>query len=347
MRVRASTLRSFAAAATALALAGGCGGVTGAPAVGGNDEVALVLGEGVPEPAARRLEAALSEEVRYARPEPLFKVERIPAARLDEVKNRKNIVILVNLTVPGRAAALARQLLSEEQFGSASRHHGSFFFLENPWVSGQTATIVAANDAQSVLSLIEERGERIRLSLVETTKTRLGYYLYREGEDLAAAAELMQAHGWSIRVPATQWRLDRERAADGLIRVEAGEPVRILTVYWAPAASVTLDAEGALALRDEIGRRFDEGDAVDRERTEASRAEFLGRGAITLKGAWKNEAKTIGGALESTLFVEGDRLYLIDRRAYAPAADLKIWMWQLEVMAETFRSAAGEAARSG
>jgi len=342
-RARGSRTRapSLAILLALLAVAN-CGSESGrGAAVGADDEVTLVLGEGIPESARTILERSLSEEIRFAHAGPLFRIERIAIGEFERAKARKNILLLALLTIPGKGALAAREMLNEEQISNASSHHGAIAALENVWRQEQSVVVVAAADAEGILSLVEERSRRIQDVVLSTTKTRIGDRLFHDGEDAEAARRLIADARWSVRVPASGWTLDSSRSGDQMLRLAARNPERSLSVHWVPADSVTLDAEGALSLCDAFGARFSGGAVVDRARSTVAETRVHGIRALCVSGAWKNAGDAAEGALRSLVFLEAaqGRVYLVDCRAAATAAQEKTAMWQLEALANTFRAA--------
>lgn len=318
-----------------------CGPGGRGPAAGADDTVTLVAGEGVPESAPALLERTLAEEIRFVRPEPLFRVERIPLSRLEDSKSHKSIVLLANLNVPGQAARAAREILSEEQLSNAASHHGVIAPLADVWVSGQTVVVLASTTAEGTLALVEERVDRIRDVMVTTTKERLARALYKDGESPAEAKRLASEQGWSLRIPSRGWQVDTERASERVIRVRASNPARIVSVYWVPADSLPLEPGSALNLRDALGARLGDGAVVDRDHAAVTEGQFLGRRALYTRGALKIDGDAHESAFQGILFIEPSRgrLYLVDGIVSASPTEVKLWMWQLEALANTFRPA--------
>lgn len=301
----------------------------------------LVVGEGVPESAPALLERTLAEEIRYARAEPLFRVERIAPNQLEDSKSHKSIVLLANLNVPGRAARAAREILTEEQLSNAASHHGVIAPLEDVWGPGQTVVVLASTTPEGTLALVEERFDRIREVMISTTKERLARALYREGENPAEAKRLASEQGWSLRIPSQGWQVDAARASERVVRMRASHPTRILSVYWVPADSLPLEPGTARDLRDALGARLGDGAVVDRDAAAVTEGRFLGHRALYMRGALKSDEDANESALQSILFVEPGhgRLYLIDGIVSTSPSEMKLWMWQLEALANTFRPA--------
>jgi hypothetical protein len=323
------------AALSGVACSGGSGGAEH------DDEVVLIVGEGVPEAASSLAERALSEEVRFSEPEPLFRVERVPADRFEGVRKRRTIVMLANLNVPGHIARVAREVLSEEQLSNASSHHGSISALEGTWAPGQLVVVLASTDATGILSLVEERSARIRDVVQSAAKDRIETALFREGENTDAAEELAASAGWSLRIPKRGWTLDTSRAADRVVALRADSPARVLAVRWTESATVPADPESALVLLDGVGGERTPAARVDRERSKVTEGRFRGERALFVQGAWSAEGSAGGDALQAVLVADPgtSRLYVLEWSARARAGEVKGWMWQLEALANTFRPA--------
>jgi hypothetical protein len=320
----------------------------GAPSSGGAraDEVTLVVGEGVAPAAPDILERVLARPAASAEPEPLFHVRRAAAADLDGVRRAPTLVLLVSMSVPGSAARAAREVLSVGEAGEVGSGNSAFFIKKDAWAPGQALLVLPGQDAVAVLSLVESRSEKIREALLSMARERVARDLFRDGEDKKSMAELSQAAGWSVRIPARGWRLDRSRAAEGVVRLESDGPRRSLAVVWAPVDSSRLAPENALALLDDLASKGGRGGVVDRASSSALPGRFGSMSALVARGVRRAAPEAGAAPFEAALFVAGSpgRLYALDREVAAGARGTasKIAMWELDAIASTFH-VAGES----
>lgn len=350
-RAGASTRGGALLAAVALATslgAAGCARSGSLSAAGAPDIVSIVVGEGVPVSAAERLERVL-RPAEGAADGPLLHVERVPADRLGSVRGRRNLLILANLNVPGGVARAARDVLSPEQVSEVTSGGAIFFVASNVWGRDQVVVVVPGMDAAGVLSAVEIRGEKIREAVVTATRERVAHDLFRGGDDRSASTALAAAAGWTLRLPKHGWRIDRTRESEGVVRVHAASPERVLLVRWVPADSSRLAVEGALALLDETTERFGRGERLAREEVRARQAAFLGRPAFLVSGPVRRPGGGSAGSLEAALLIDpgSGRLYLIDRRVFAGGADPTHGLWELDALAGTLEIPAKRDAGAG
>jgi hypothetical protein len=335
----APALAALAGLASLAAL--GCGTRSGARAAGAPDAIALVVGEGVPPAAADRIERLLGESASSTLAEPLFQIERIPAARIGEAKSRRNVLLLANISTPGAGAVAVREALTPAEFGDAAGGVGVFFVHRDVWTRGQAVTILPGVNAQAVLSLVEERSHRIRDALVSAAKDLVAIDVYAAGEQKDAAAA--GGGDWTIRVPARGWRLDRSRDAEGIVRIVQPDRGQEVTIAWAAADSAALTPAGALDLVDAIMARAGSRGVAGRDSVVAQQGLHAARRALHLSGAWVDGAST--GPFETTLFVDpgSSRVYAVDRRVTEPGPHAKLRLWAVDAIAATFRLVEGHA----
>lgn len=318
-----------------VAATAGCGRSAGGSVRSAPDQVVLVVGEGVPPAAADRIERALAGPASGICPEPALRIERLPASRLNEAKSRRNVLLLANLAVPGGAALAAREALSSGDAGSAGV--GAFFVRRDVWAPGQAVTVIPGGDAQAVLSIVEERSEKIRDTLIAVARELIGLDLYRDGEEKTTNGGLAERLGWSVRIPARGWTVDRSHEAEGLVRVTSSDHAQELLVAWSAPDSTRFSQEGAFGLADELAARTGLAGRVDRNATAAVSGTYLGRRALLVSGAWADGSAR--GPLDLVIFLDPGlaRLFAIERCVVSSGEGQKLRQWELDALAATFR----------
>jgi hypothetical protein len=225
-------------------------------------------------------------------------------------------------------------LLNEEQAAQLAVGDRNLFLIRDKWAVGQLVAVLAAPDAGSLLQAIEENTPRLyeafERAAVENTKRIL---LKKEVQE-DTARYLKREYGWSIMVP-DQFEVVEDRE-NRIILFRTVEPARMILVHWIDGFEGELNADGSIALRDNLGWTVYDEDYVERDMTTASQSTFLGREAIKMVGVWQNEKHMNGGPFRAYCFLEGDRLYLVDVLVYAPGLDKIPFLRELEAIALTF-----------
>ncbi len=325
-------------AALLLALLGAvrCAGIT--PALGSYDEIHLISEEPPPEEALVHLREALEIPIETVQVETLFHIIPVDAADLDPVRNRKNLLFLVDLSRREQITSLARDMLGAEKLNEVIRTgEPAIYFLENAWARQQTHAYLVAPTAAFFPIAAEEMGTRIRNGFLQSNRKRILEFLFFRGEKMTLARQIYERFGWRIRMPAGfQVRLDHME--EGFFSMRMDRPGRMLFVHWREGVEALPSPNEAIALRDSLGRVFYDEDYVEPSRTSAFPGTFQGREAVRIQGLWQNEKYTIGGPFRSILFFvpEEKRLFLIDYAVYAPSFPKKYYLWELEAVVETF-----------
>jgi hypothetical protein len=313
-----------------------CAGVT--PALGSYDEIHLISEDRPPEEALSHLREALEVPIETVQKETLFHIFPVDAADLDPVRNRKNLLFLVDLSRREQITNLAREMLGAAKLNEVIRTgEPALYFLENVWARQQTHAYLVAPSAGFFPRAAEEMGTRIRNGFLQSNRKRILEFLLFRGEKATLAGQIYERFGWRLRMPAG-FQVSLDHMEDGFFSMRMDRPGRMLFVRWQEGVKELPSPEEAIALRDSLGRVFYDEDYVERSRTKAFPGTFQERPSVRIQGLWQNEKYTIGGAFRSILFLVPDeeRLFLIDYAVYAPSFPKKYYLWELEAVVETF-----------
>lgn len=276
------------------------------------------------------------------RPESLFRVTLADPGSFRSMRDYRNLVVVGDLRGTGWAADLCREVIGSDGRESLVAAGTGYVFTRDVWARGQTLLFVHAPEVEALRRHLAERGAALLEQLGERVIEGLRETLYLpSGEQSAMAAGIAQRHGYTLRIPGDYLvDEDRESRFVRLKRIQPGEPVGFLFVYYEPRR---LDLDDprlptlCIALRDTLARRYFGGDWVEPSRTTARATTFLGRPALELYGLYQNDAP-MGGPFRMYAFHEGERLYLIDLAVFNPPGRKLPFMRQLEAIARTFRT---------
>ncbi len=115
-------------------------------------------------------------------------------------------------------------------------------------------------------------------------------------------------------------------------------PDRFFFVYREPFPR-PLKPEEILDLRDQLTRRYYEGDYVERSRLRISHTTFLGHPALQIYGVWQNDSLYIGGPFLLYAFNRDSKDFvLLDMAVFAPEKDYKLsYLWRTEAFLKTLK----------
>jgi hypothetical protein len=161
-------------------------------------------------------------------------------------------------------------------------------------------------------------------------------------------SQLREDYGWSVQVP-FGYRILEAYPDSGFVVLVKQDPNRWLWVYWEDGVPPDrLTGDWCIAKRDEITRRFFDGDRVSPGDTQVSEAVYAGKLAVTLTGLWENERTWSGGPFKAYAFVDVDlnRFYFVDVGVFAPNKHKEPYLRQVDLMARTFSYGPGPRAGS-
>ena len=185
--------------------------------------------------------------------------------------------------------------------------------------------------------------------MTDTTDKRIAKLVYKYGERKDITRQLADDYGWQIRVP-FGYRILGAHPDSGFVALVREQPVRWCFVYWedgVPPDALTED--WVIAKRDEITQRFFDKDRIAPGEVEVFQTDFSGKLAVVLQGLWENQEKWTGGPFKSYAFVdlELDRFFFIDVGVYSPNKQKETYLRQVDLMANTFKTAGGPVHNQG
>ena len=172
----------------------------------------------------------------------------------------------------------------------------------------------------------------------EARNDRVRKLILRYGERQDIEEQLRTDYGWSVKVP-FGYRILEAYPDSGFVLLIKQDPNRWLWVYWeSGVAPHSLTEDWCIAKRDEITRRFVDGDRISPGEAEVSETVLSGKLAVTVTGLWENERTWSGGPFRTRLFVDPDldRLYVIDVGVFAPNKHKEPYLRQVDLVAQTF-----------
>jgi len=321
-------------AVLALVFAGCSKPVTLAIGPAGDITIITELAEDSPEVSA--LVEGLEQEIVIIRPEPAFYVELSDPDGFKIRSKWRNLIFLGSMDQGSWVSRKIGAILNEEQHKQLVNGDRNVFLLRDKWAVGQLVAVLATAEGRDLLQAVEEDTKALynafERAAVENTKR----ILMKKDVQRDTARYLMLEYGWSILVPD---HLEvTEDAENRIILFRTVEPARMILVHWVDGFEGELNAEGSLALRDNLAWTVYDQDYIERSMTETFETSFLGREAIKIVGVWQNKKHMNGGPFRAYCFLEGDRLYLVDVLVYAPGLDKIPYLRELEAIALTFET---------
>lgn len=308
------------------------------PALGSYDEIFVVSERGPEEEWMGPLREKFEIVFETVQEETLFHLVPVSYRQLEEVENRKNYLVLVDLSVRNATFQMAAKLLGRTTMNQALRAaEPAAYFVVNAYSHQQVHAFLLAPHKSAFSRAIEEEGTSIRDQFLKENRKRILEFLLFRGEKRTLAENIYERFGWWIRIP-SGFTPTLDHLGGEFFTMMMDRPGRRFFVWWKEGVETLPGPEEVTALRDSLGRLYYEEDFVEPSRTKTARADFRGGEAVRVMGLWQNDRKVIGGPFRSIAFVDEaeKRLYLLDYCVYAPGFTKKYYLWELESVLETF-----------
>ncbi|MEZ4649137.1 MAG: DUF4837 family protein [Candidatus Eisenbacteria bacterium] len=198
--------------------------------------------------------------------------------------------------------------------------------------------LVHAKDTPSFEAFMKAEGRDLAARYDEALQTAIGPAVLAAGEDEDMESYIRQNYGFEIGIPRGYLTgEDAEGQVIRLYRVIDGEPARYVMVHWMPAAEGPKTLQEFVALRNELGEIYYQGDHILEERTQTREGVFQDQPAWLIEGVWQNDRFVMGGPFRTFGFVRGGRFFLLDAAVFNPPGSKLPYLREALAVARTFR----------
>ncbi len=284
----------------------------------------------------------------------------------DEVKKRKNVVIVAPLSDSTNEANFLRRRLSEGAREAVMNGQVAVVPKPDLWRRSQRVYFITARSADALISALREQGQDVRQTFKRVTLDRMQQEMFEKARQQNLEDTLMQHHDFTVNVQ-HDYQIAMEETTDSTgfvwLRRVLTDTWRNLLVYYIEDASASrISPEWIHATRDSLTRTYVRGNVAGfmridyRRPLNARQTSFEDRYAYEVRGLWHMVAHKdsinvdspnrtfleMGGGgpfLTYAFYDQGsDRVYLIDGAVFAPGYDKLPFVRQMEVIAKTFRT---------
>jgi hypothetical protein len=283
----------------------------------------------------------------------------------ESIQDLKNVVIAAPLSDSTNAANFLRRRLSEEARQAIKNGQSAIVDKPNLWRRSQRVFFVTAATPEALAKVIEKQGREMKRSFKEITLQRMKREMYDDARQFAVEDSLMDRHGFAVNVQHDfQIAIDTTTGTEGFVwlrRILAQTRREFFVYYKENASPSQLTPEWIYATHDSLTREHFRGNVsgfvrIDYRRSLKTReANPLDRFGYKTRGLWHFVEPTEegsfmplagGGPFLAYAFYDrpSDRIYLLHGSVFAPDFDKLQFLRQMEVMANTFRTKAGQAA---
>jgi hypothetical protein len=281
----------------------------------------------------------------------------------EDVRTNKNLIIAAPFTDSTFEASVVRAFFSDDVRARLRENGaGAAVVRHDVWRRGQTVVFATGPDEEAVAQALLESDDSVDRGLERGTRAILMRDMFDRGRQPELEDTLMANHGFAVNMQHDYFIARSEPGFVWLRRVLTDTWRSVFVYYEDDVDPLQITPAYARALRDSLTAVHVEGSRGgfvqidDRLPFEASEVEFQGRYAIELRGVWamfgttddgRRFASMAGPFVTYVFYDEGQRrLYLIDGMVFAPNNPKLPFLRQVEVIAQTFRTADGTRASS-
>lgn len=281
-------------------------------------------------------------------PEKLFELRRKSIVELDNLKRRKNIIVIAPLNSGGRVSEYIENSLDSTVTEMVQSGEEFVFNKPDLWAQGQLVMFLTAPSITQLENNLLRNSENLLHYFKKASDQRLYSNLYNsQFEKKKVEAELLRDYGWIIYVQ-QDFHMAVNNPEDNFVwlrRAPGSDMERWLFVHWIENASPeSLHPDSVKALRDELTNKFyrttDEKHHVEiaDDYLTTSEVNFKGRYAVMTQGLWRMDDKSMGGPFVNYTFYDEEtrRLYMLDGAIYAPKYYKKKLIQQVDVVLHSF-----------
>jgi hypothetical protein len=310
------------------------------PPAGSYSEILLVTEEGQNGEWTQLLTPLIARELDYYTDiEDQFRITAIKASELDDFPAFKNIVLCGVLNSTTSVGQNIIDMIGNSGVEQVRQEGALLLKKQDQPVKNQFTLIITAVDRQSLVDLIEDRGQQLTEILEQGCRERLRRHLLKRRKQ-ELSERLYRDYDFRVQIP-TVYRLLSEDPQPPGVELIREPPTRILGVFWVDRKDPPTmgDEDELFAIRaGYVWERYDN-DEMDRSRVVFEPARMGSYDSIRMSGYWYNDEQVIGGYYE-TYFIHDERadmLWAVDLLVLAPGKLKHPLVRELRALAETFR----------
>ncbi len=318
------------------------------PASGPEDEIIVVADSAEYAQLKPALDSAFAKIIYTPQPERLFNLKRVSESRLDQYKNRKNIVIAAPLNSGSNTSKFINGSIDA---GLKSKIESDSVFevtKTDLWAKDQLVMLLTAPDIEKLSQKIIKNGDDLLYAFQKISDKRLFESLYSSRyERKNLEGELLKKYGWIIYVQA-DYQIAMQKPEDNFVWLRRGantEMERWIFVHWIDNASPAyLNADSIRAIRNRLTEKYyrtsDDSAYVliASDYYTTSEVNFTGRYALLTQGLWELNVKGMGGPFLDYAFYDENthRFYMLDASIFAPRYYKRNLIQQMDVTLQSF-----------
>jgi len=318
------------------------------PASGPEDQIVVFADSLEFEQIKPALSSALEKIIYTPQPEKLFILKRVNLERLNQYKNRKNIIFVAPLSSKSETSNYINAVIDSSLKNKIMKDSSVIISKYNLWAGNQLVTVLTAPTIDKLIRKIKRNQEDLLYSYQKISDKRLYQSLYNSHyEQKKVEAEFLKKYGWIIYVQA-DFQVAKDDSLDNFVwlrRSPNSDMERWIFIHWINNASLAyLNEDSIKVIRDKVTKKFyrtsdDKGYVViAKDYFTSSEINFNGRYTILTQGLWELNIKGMGGPFVNYTFYDekSKRLYMVDGSVFAPKYFKRNLIQQMDVTIQSF-----------
>lgn len=271
--------------------------------------------------------------------ESIFTISKVDYGAVNSLMYRfRNIILLANTSESGEVVALAKDILSPEQFEALEKGEQTTFILKNIWSKPQNVILIFGSSDEALHENIASSAPKIIKHIQDTDLEAHKKIAYLNGVNVKLKEQLMEYYNIAWDLPADYKMAENEGS---FISFRKDIPKGMIFVYFdvIEYSGEVPDANYGITLRNERGKYVSSSAENSYMSTDStlgfieSRTEKGGIITYETSGLWRMENDFMGGPFINQYIIDNanNRVILLDGFMFAPGEDKKKrYMRQLE-----------------
>jgi hypothetical protein len=322
------------------------------PATGPEDEIIVIADSSEFRSVEPALDSTFQKIIYTPQPEKLFTLKQVPENRLEQYKNRKNIIVIAPFNSNSNTAKFIRSSV-DTAVKSAILADSVFEITKlNLWARDQLIMVLTAPTIRKLNSHILKDKDNLLYAFQKISDKRLYESLYSSRyERKKIEGKFLKDYGWVIYVEA-DYQVAQNKPKYNFVWLRRGvntDMERWIFIHWINNATPAyLNPDSIRAVRNRMTKKFyrttDDSSyvVIAGDYYTTSEVNFQGKYALLTQGLWELNTKGMGGPFLNYTFYDekSHRIYMIDGSIYAPKYYKRNLIQQMDVMLQSFRTKA-------
>ncbi len=283
-------------------------------------------------------------------PEELFKIKRKSINALEEIKRKKNIVIVAPINSGSYTSQYLNKVLDSNVKELVKKDSAYVINKYDLWAKDQLVMILTAPNIDTLKNRIIQKKDELLYYFTDFSNKRIARGLYNpKFEQKDIEAKLLSKYGWILYIQA-DYKLAMERPEDNFVWLRRGvnsDMERWVFVHWIDNASPEFLNKDSIAIeRDKMTVKYyrtsdDKAYVIHYDDYKITKeVNFNGRYAIMTQGLWRFNDNSGGGPFVNYTFYDEDtkRIYMLDASIFAPKYLKKSIIQQVDVLLHSFKT---------